>query len=116
VTEAEVVFLGNSIGCLGVPTKVFGVLAILGQQEPGMPLVDGFIVVFKSIGKEFNSDVSFFLGGVFHPITTILRGYFDKVCSPCDMAEEIRFLSAVYDAVEGNLVAKVNWDCCQGLD
>ena len=102
------IFLGDSVGCSGVPTEVFGVLAILGQQEPGVPLVDRFVGVFESVSDEFDCYVSVFLGGVFHPITTILRRCFDKVCSSCDMAEKVGFLSAFYDAVEGKLVAEVN--------
>jgi len=108
MAEAEVIFLGNSVARSGVPSEVFGVLAILGQQEPGMPLVDSFIGFFESVGEEFDCDVSVFLGGVFHPITAILWGCLDKMCSPCNMGEEIWFLSAVYDAVKGNIVAEVN--------
>jgi len=111
-----VVFLGDSVGCSGVPSEVFGVLAILGQQEPGVPLVDRFVGFFESVCDEFDCYVLVFLGGVFHPITAILRRCLDKVCSSCDVTEKIRFLSAFYDAVEGKLVAKVNCECCQGLD
>ena len=107
------IFLGNSVGYSGVPQKVFGVLAILGQQEPGVPLVDRFIGFFESVSDEFDCDVSVFLGGVFHPITTIFRRCLDKVCSSRDMAEKIWFLSAFYDTVEGKLVAKVDRECCQ---
>src|SRR5712671_3082975 len=110
MTKAEVIFLGDAVGCSGVPNEVFGVLAILGQQEPGVPLVDSFIIVFESVCEEFDSNMTIFLGGIFHPITAILRGCFDKVCSPCDMAEEVRSLSAIYDAVDGKLVAEVDWD------
>jgi len=108
MSEAEVVFLGDSVGCSGVPSEVFGVSAILGQQEPGVPLVDRFIGFFESVSDEFDCYVSVFLGGIFHPITTIFRRCFDKVCSPCDMAEKVGFLSAFYDAVEGKLVAEVD--------
>ena len=110
------IFLGDSVSCSGVPTEVFGVSAILGQQEPGVPLVDSFIIVFESVCEEFDSNMTIFLGGIFHPITAILRGCFDKVCSPCDMAEKVGFLSAFYDAVEGKLVAKVDCECCQVSD
>ena len=78
--------------------------------------MDGFIVVLDSVGDEFDGNVSFFLGGIFHPITVILWGCFDKVCSPCYMGEEVWFLSAVYDAVKSNVVAEVNLDCCQVVD
>jgi len=77
--EAEVIFLGDLVGYSGVPNKVFGVLAILGQQEPGVPLVDGFIFIFESVSDEFNGDVSVFLAGVFHPVSSVFRGRFDKV-------------------------------------
>jgi len=77
--------------------------------------VDSVVVVFESVSKEFDSDVVFFLGGVFHPVTVIFRGRFDKVCGPCDVTEEIRFQLAVYDAVDGNFVAEVYRDCCQGF-
>src|SRR5712671_1544779 len=116
MSEAEVIFLGDSVGCSGVPSEVFGVLAILGQQKPGMPLVDRFIGVFESVSDEFDCYVSVFLGGVFHPITTIFRRRLDKMCGSCDMAEKVGFLSAFYNAVEGKLVAKVDCECCQGLD
>src|SRR5882757_2535776 len=115
MSEAEVVFLGDSVGCLGVPSEVFGVSAILGQQEPGVPLVDSFIGFFESIGDEFDCNVSVFLGGVFHPITTIFRRCLDKVRRSRDMAEKIWFLSAFYNAVEGKLVAEVDYECCQVL-
>src|SRR5712671_6368277 len=113
MSEAEVIFLGDSVVCSGVPSEVFGVSAILGQQEPGVPLVDGFIGSFESVSDEFDGYVSVFLGGVFHPITTIFRGCLDKVCSSCDMAEKVRSLSAFYDAVVGKIVAKVDCECCQ---
>ena len=108
MSEAEVVFLGDSVDGSGVPSEIFGVLAILGQQEPGVPLVDRFIGFFESVGDEFDCNVSVFLGGVFYPITAILQRCFDKMCSSCDMTEKIRFLSAFYDAVVGKLVAEVN--------
>ena len=110
------VFLGDSVGCSGVPSEVFGVSAILGQQEPGVPLMDSFVFVLESVSDEFDGDVSFFLGGIFHPITTIFRRCFDKVCSSRDMTEKIWFLSAFYDAVEGKLVAEVDCNCCQVFD
>src|SRR5712671_6957821 len=113
MSEAEVVFLGDSVGCSGVPSEVFGVSAILGQQEPGVPLVDGFIGFFESVTDEFDCDMSVFLGGVFHPITAIFRRCLDKMGSSCDMAKKVGFLSAFYDAVEGKLVAEVNLECCQ---
>src|SRR5882672_3002781 len=113
VSEAEVVFLGDSVGCSGVPSEVFGVLAILGQQEPGVPLVDRFIGFFESVSDEFDCYVSVFLGGGFHRITTIFRRCLDKVCSSCDMAAKVGFLSAFYAAVVGKLVAEVNRECCQ---
>jgi len=77
--------------------------------------MDIFIVIFESVSKEFDCDVSVFLGGIFHPVTTILRGCFDKVCSPCYVGEKVWFLSVVYDAVKGNVVAEVYLDCCQGF-
>src|SRR5712671_6564306 len=108
MSEAEVVFLGDSVGCSGVPSEVFGVSAILGQQEPGVPLVDRFIGFFESVCDEFDCYVLVFLGGVFHPITTIFRRRLDKVCGSCDMAEKIWFLSALYDPVIGEVVAEVD--------
>src|SRR5712672_4550904 len=108
MSEAKVVFLGDSVDCSGVPSEVFGVSAILGQQEPGVPLVDGFIRFLESVGDEFDCDVSVFLVGIFRPITTIFRRCLDKVCSSRDMAKKIWFLSAFYDAVEGKLVAEVD--------
>src|SRR5712671_4278521 len=113
MSEAEVVFLGDSVGCSGVPSEVFGVSAILGQQEPGVPLVDRFIGFLESVCDEFDCYVSFFLGGIFYPVTTIFRRCFDKVRSSRDMAEKIWFLSAFYDSVKGELVAEVYCDCCQ---
>jgi len=113
MSEAEVIFLGDSVGGSGVPKKVAGVLAILGQQEPGVPFMDGSIFIFKSISDEFDGDVSVFLVGVFHPISSVFWGCFDKVCPPYDVIEEIWFFLVVYDEVGGNLVTKVNWDCCQ---
>jgi len=111
-----VIFFGNSVDCSGVPSEVFGVLAILGQQEPGVPLVDRFIGFFESVGDEFNCDVSVFLGGIFHPVTMIFRRCLDKMCSSCDMAEKVGSLSAFYDAVKSNVVAEVDGECCQGFD
>jgi len=111
-----VVLFGDLVDCSGVPSEIFGVLAILGQQEPGVPLVDGFICFFESIGDEFDCNVLVFLGGIFHPITTIFWRCLDKVCSSCDVAEKVGFLSAFYDAVKGNVVAKVDCECCQGFD
>jgi len=108
-----VVFFGNSVGYSGVPQKVFGVLAILGQQEPGVPLMDSFVFVLESVSDEFDGDVSFFLGGIFHPISSVFWGHFDKVHLPCYVTEEVWFLSAVYDEIGGNLVAEVDWYCCQ---
>src|SRR5712675_2310116 len=108
MSEAEVIFFSDSVGCSGVPGEIFGVLAILGQQEPGVPLVDSFIGFFESVGDEFDCDVSVFLGGVFHPVTAIFRRCLDKVCSPCDMAEKVGFLSAFNNAVKGKLVAEVD--------
>ena len=70
--------------------------------------MDSFIGFLKSVSDEFDGYVSFFLGGVFHPVTTIFRRCFDKVRSSCDVTEKIWFLSAFYDAVEGKLVAEVN--------
>src|SRR5882757_4268942 len=105
MSEAEVIFFGDSVDCSGVPSEVFGVLAILGQQEPGVPLVDRFIGFFESIGDEFDCDVSVFLGGIFHPVTTIFRRCLDKMCSSCDMAEKVGSLSAFYDVVKSNVVA-----------
>jgi len=113
MSKAKVVFLGDSVHCSGVPQKVFGVLAILGQQEPGMPLMDSFIFVLESISDEFDGDVSFVLGRIFHPISSVFWGRFDKVRLPCYVTEEVWFLSAVYDEVGGNLVAEVDWYCCQ---
>src|SRR5712671_2213636 len=113
MSEAEVVFLGDSVGCSGVPSEILGVSAILGQQEPGVPLVDRFIGLFESVCDEFDGYVSVFLGRIFYPIATIFWRGFDKVCRSCDMTEKIRFLSAFYDAVEGKLVAEVNCECCQ---
>jgi len=113
MSKAKVIFLGDSVSCSGVPKKVAGVLAILGQQEPGVPFMDGFIFVLESVSKEFDRDVSVFLVGVFHPISSVFWGCFDKVRPSYDMIEEIWFLSAVYDEVGGNLVTKVDWDCCQ---
>jgi len=113
MSKAEVVFLGDSVRCSGVPQKVFGVLAILGQQEPGVPLMDSFIFVLESISGEFDGDVSFVLGRIFHPISSVFWGHFDKVHLPCYVTEEVWFLSAVYDEVGGNLVAEVDWYCCQ---
>src|SRR5712671_6933166 len=116
MSEAEVVILGDSVGCVGVPSEVFGGLAILAQQEPGVPLVDRFIGFFKAVSDEFDCDVSFFLGGIFHPITTIFRRCLDKVRGSCDMGEKVRSLSAFYDAVVGNVVAEIDGVCCQGFD
>jgi len=113
VSEAKVIFLGDLVSCSGVPKKVAGVLAILGQQEPGVPFMDGFIFVFESISEEFDGDVSVFLGRVFHPISSVFQGCFDKVRLSGYVTEEVWFFSAVYDEVGSNLVAKVNWDCCQ---
>ena len=113
VSKAEVIFLGDSVGCSGVPMKVCRVLAILGQQEPGVPLVDGFLFVFKSISDEFDGDVSFFLGGVFHPVSSVFQGRFDKVCLPSYVTEEVWFLLTGYDAIGGNFVTKVDRYCCQ---
>jgi len=113
MSKAEVIFLGDSVSYSGVPKKVFGVLAILGQQEPGMPLMDSFVFVLGSVSDEFDGDVSFVLGGIFHPISSVFWGRFDEVCCPCYVTEEVWFLSAVYDEVGGNLVAEVDWDCCQ---
>jgi len=108
-----VIFLGNSVSYSCVPKDIFGVTAILGQQEPGVPFMDGFVFVFKSISDEFDSDVSFFLGGIFHPISSVFWGRFDKVRLPCYVTEEVWFLSAVYDKIGGNLIAEVDWYCCQ---
>src|SRR5712671_4261256 len=113
MSEAKVIFLGNLVGYSGVPKKVFGVLAVLGQQEPGVPLMDGSIFVLESVGDEFDGDVSFVLGGIFHPISSVFQGCFDKMRLPCYVTEEVWFLSVVYDEVGGNLIAKVDWDCCQ---
>src|SRR5712672_2195669 len=107
MSEAEVVFLGDSVGCSGVPSEVFGVSAILGQQEPGVPLVDRFVGFFESVCDEFDCYVSVFLGGVFHPITTIFRRCFDKMCSSCEMAEKVGFLSAFDNLLVGKVVAEV---------
>ena len=85
------IFLGDAVGCSGVPNEVFGVLAILGQQEPSVSLVDNVGVVFKSVSEEFDSDVAVFLGGIFHPITAILRRCLDKVCGSGDVGEEVWF-------------------------
>jgi len=78
--------------------------------------VDRFVGFFKSVSDEFDCYVSVFLGGVFHPVTTIFRRCFDKMCRSCDMAEKVGFLSAFYDAIEGKLVAEVNCECCQVFD
>ena len=61
---------------------VFRVVVILGQKEPSVSLMDLFVAVFEPVSKEFDCDMSFFLFGVFHPITTILRGCLDKVRGP----------------------------------
>ena len=113
MSKAEVVFLGDSVGCSGVPSEILGVSAILGQQEPGVPLVDRFIGFFESVCDEFDCYVSVFLGGVFYPVTAIFRRCLDEMCSSCDMAKKIWFLSAFYDTVEGKLVAEVDRECCQ---
>jgi len=113
MSKAEVIFLGNSVGYSGVPKKVAGVLAILGQQEPGVPFMDGFVFILEPVSDEFDGDVSVFLVGIFHPISSVFWRCFDKVCPPYDVIEEIWFLSVVYDEVGGNFVTKVNWDCCQ---
>ena len=107
------IFLGDSVRGSGVPQKVFGVLAILGQQEPGVPFMYAFVFVFESVCDEFDGDVSVFLGGIFHPISSVFQGCFDKMRLPCYVTEEVWFLSVVYDEVGGNLIAKVDWDCCQ---
>jgi len=70
--------------------------------------MDRFVGFFESVGDEFDCYVSVLLGGVFHPVTAILRRCFDKVCSSCDVTEEVRFLPAFYDAVVGKLVAEVD--------
>jgi len=75
--------------------------------------MDGFVFVLKSVGDKFDGDVSFVLGGIFYPISSVFWGRFDKVCLPCYMTEEVWFLSAVYNEIGGNLVAEVDWDCCQ---
>src|SRR5712671_75051 len=103
MSEAEVIFLGDSVGYFGVPQKVFGVLAILGQQEPGVPLMDGFILVLKSVSDEFDGNVSFFLGGIFRPISSVFWGRLDKMRLPCYVTEEVWFLLVVYDEIGGNL-------------
>jgi len=108
-----VIFLGDSVGYSGVPEEVFGVLAILGQQEPGVPFMDGFVFVLESVSDEFDGDVSFLLVRVFHPISSVFWGCLDKVCMPHYMTEEVWFVLVVYDEVGGNFVAKVDWDCCQ---
>src|SRR5712671_2912685 len=113
MSKAEVVFLGDLVGYLGVPKEVFGVLAILGQQEPGVPFMDGFVFILESISNEFDGDVSFLLVGVFHPISSVFWGCLDNVCTPRNVTEEVWFLSATYDEIGGNLIAEVNWDCCQ---
>ena len=77
--------------------------------------MDRFVGLFESVCEEFDCYVSFFLGGVFHPITTIFRRRLDKMCGSRDMAKKIWFLSAFYDAVEGKLVAEVDCECCQGF-
>jgi len=99
VSEAEVVFFGDSVGYSGVPQKVFGVLAILGQQEPGVPFMYVSVFVFESVCDEFDSNVSVFLGGIFHPISSVFWGCFDKVRLSGYVTEEVWFLSAVYDEV-----------------
>jgi len=113
MSEAEVIFLGDSVRDSGVPQKVFGVLAILGQQEPGVPLVYVFVFIFESVRDEFDGNVSVCLGGIFHPISSVFQGRFDKVCLSGYVTEEVWFLLVVYDEVGGNLIAKVDWDCCQ---
>jgi len=115
MSKAEVIFLGDSVGCSGVPSEVFGVSAILGQQEPGVPLVDGFIGFFESVSDEFDCYVLVFLGGIFYPVTTIFRRCLDKVCSSCDMAKKVGSLLAFYNVVVGNLVAEIDRECCQGF-
>jgi len=113
MSKAKVIFLGDSVGYSGVPKEVFGVLAILGQQEPGVPFMDDFVFVFKSISDEFNGDVFFLLVGVFHPISSVFWRGFDKVCPSCNVTEEVQLCSAGYDEIGGNLVAEIDWDCCQ---
>jgi|SRR5712671_7183182 len=113
MSKAEVIFLGDSVRDSGVPQKVFGVLAILGQQEPGVPFMYVSVFVFESVCDEFDSNVSVFLGGIFHPISSVFRRCFDKMCLSGYVTEEVWFLSLVYNEVGGNLVAEVNWDCCQ---
>src|SRR5712672_305064 len=113
MSEAEVIFLVDSVRGSGIPQEVFGVLAILGQQEPGVPFMYVFVFIFESIRDEFDGNMSFLLGGIFHPISSVFRGCFDKVRLSGYVTEEVWFFSTVYDEVGGNLVAKINWDCCQ---
>src|SRR5712671_1981819 len=101
MSEAEVIFLGDSVGYSGVPKEVFGVLAILGQQEPGVPFMDDFVFVFESVSDEFDSDVFFLLVGVFHPISSIFWRCFNKVCTSCNVTEEVQLFLAGYDEVGG---------------
>src|SRR5712675_2552648 len=101
MSEAEVIFLGDSVHGSGIPQKVFGVLAILGQQEPGVPFMYAFVFVFESVCDEFDGDVSVFLGGIFHPISSVFWGCFDKVRLSGYVTEEVWFLSAVYNEVDG---------------
>ena len=75
--------------------------------------MDGFVFVLKSVGDKFDGDVSFVLGGIFHPISSVFWVRFDKMRFPCYVTEEVQFLLAVYNEIGGNLVAEVNWDCCQ---
>jgi len=77
-----VIFLGDLVGYSGIPQKVFGVLAILGQQEPGVPLMDSFVFVFESVSDEFDGDVSLVLAGVFHPYPLSSGGALIKCACP----------------------------------
>jgi len=113
MSEAKVILVGDSVGYLCIPKEVFGILAILGQQEPGVPFMNGFVFVLESVGDEFDGDVSFLLVGVFHPISSVFWGCLDKVCTSHDVIEEIWFFLAIYDEIGGNLIAEVDWYCCQ---
>src|SRR5712671_4649646 len=113
MSKAEVIFLGDSVRGSGVPQKVFGVLAILGQQEPGVPFMYVFVLVFESVSDEFDCNVSVGLGRIFYPIPSVFRGHLDKVRFPYDVVEKIWILLTWDDEVGGNLVAEVNGDCCQ---
>ena len=102
------IFFGDSVGGSGIPREVCGVCVVLGKEEPSVSLMDVFIFVLESVSKEFDGYVTFFLSGVFHPISSIFWGCLDKVCFPRDMREEVWSLSAVYFVVNSGVVAKVD--------